>query len=337
MQYIFMFLVYLGMRRVLMLLFSVLSLHHICAQHKLPGYIDSVANARYRNVNIDTNYMTRPKRKWTLKVKSNLSGSEINTKSVLDGNRHKAVLKAEYRHTLSFSASYYGHSLSISVNPAHLKGKNNDFELNINSYGNKLGGDIVYQSAKTFAGTLDIDGEENEIARGKVSQKVVVGNMYYVFNHRHFSFPAAFTQSYIQKRSAGSFMLGLSLWGGEIKNAGDESLGIPAFNIKNIYVGIGGGYGYNLVVSDKWLFHLSSLPTFIVYDRRKMEVDGNSEKMGYHFPEVIITGRGAIVYRFSKFFTGISMTANFLNIGDPDKLEMSNSQFRLRAFFGINI
>ena len=31
--------------------------------------------------------------------------------------------------------------------------------------------------------------------------------------------------------------------------------------------GIGGGYGYNLVLPHQWLVHLSSLPTFIIFSR----------------------------------------------------------------------
>ena len=34
-------------------------------------------------------------------------------------------------------------------------------------------------------------------------------NLYYIFNHRRFSYPAAFSQSTIQRRSAGSPLLGI--------------------------------------------------------------------------------------------------------------------------------
>ncbi|WP_300852719.1 DUF4421 family protein [uncultured Bacteroides sp.] len=36
-------------------------------------------------------------------------------------------------------------------------------------------------------------------------------NGYWVLNHHRFSYPAVFTQSYLQKRSCGSVVLGLSL------------------------------------------------------------------------------------------------------------------------------
>lgn len=325
------------MKTVFALLLFSFSVHFACAQRELLMRADSFLTARYRNAKVDTAYISRPAGKWILKVRTNVSGSEIEAKTVADGISYKTKLQSDYRMTLSLGASYNGFSVALSINPAHLTGKNNDFELNLNSYGNRIGGDIVYQSSKTFSGTLDVDDKTNHIARGLVSQKILVSNVYYVFNNRRFSLPAALSQSYIQKRSAGSFMLGLSFWGGEISYPGDEAAEIPSLDINHLYVGLGGGYGYNLAVSDRWLFHLSGLPTFIVYGRRKVRMNDNSEKSNYSFPEVIITGRGAVVYRFGRCFAGFSMNSNFLNIGSSQKLYMSNSKFRGRAFFGITL
>ena len=36
-------------------------------------------------------------------------------------------------------------------------------------------------------------------------------NLYYIFNNRRFSYPAAFSQSTNQRRSAGSFIIGFSV------------------------------------------------------------------------------------------------------------------------------
>ena len=47
-------------------------------------------------------------------------------------------------------------------------------------------------------------------------------NSYYAFNYRKFSFPAAFSQSYIQKRSAGSWMVGASFDGSKTVVSTDE-------------------------------------------------------------------------------------------------------------------
>lgn len=34
-------------------------------------------------------------------------------------------------------------------------------------------------------------------------------NLYYIFNHRKFSYPAAYAQSTVQRRSAGSWLAGI--------------------------------------------------------------------------------------------------------------------------------
>ena len=44
-------------------------------------------------------------------------------------------------------------------------------------------------------------------------------NAYYAFNGRRFSYPAVFSQSWMQKRSCGSLMLGASFMGGVLKRA----------------------------------------------------------------------------------------------------------------------
>ncbi|MDD5861036.1 MAG: hypothetical protein PUD15_00535 [Prevotella sp.] len=46
-------------------------------------------------------------------------------------------------------------------------------------------------------------------------------------------------------------------------------------------------------------------------------VAGDDEvTMGYHFPDVIITGRGAAVYSWRNKFAGATMVLNFSTIGD---------------------
>ena len=50
------------------------------------------------------------------------------------------------------------------------------------------------------------------------------------------------------------------------------------FSIAAIYRGIGGGYGYNWVLGHRWLLHFSMLPTFVVYNRNSMTVNGVRRK-----------------------------------------------------------
>lgn len=304
-------------------------------QDRLLHRVDSMAARLYYRAKTDTAYITRPDSRWIVKLRSNASRADIETHGTMNGIAYASELHSAMKATFSISLSYRGLALGVSLNPAHLHGRNNDMELNLSSYGNRLGGEIVYQSTKTFAGKVTKGNVVSKVESGLVSQTMLSANGYYAFNHRRFSYPAALSQTYRQRRSAGSWMLAASFWGGSIKTGGSEAFGSQPLDLHIQLVGIGGGYGHNFVVGNRWLFHISALPTFIVYSRNRMETDSEARRMDYHFPEVIITSRGAVVYHFKRYFTGMSMVASFLNIGDPDKLEISNAKWRGRLFFGV--
>lgn len=306
------------------------------AQEKKQSFfkrVDSLLTKRYRRGNIDTAYVIRPETKWTVSARLNFSGSMIESEGIDNGEHFRSEIKADYKKTVSLAVSYMGLTLSAALNPAKLLGKYHDYELNISSYGKRFGFDFSYQNAKNFSGWRETDGIGREdLPEDQLSVKTLNANAFYNFNHRRFSYPAAFSQSYIQQRSAGSFQLAVSAMGQNGKFRGDSELD---FKITNI--GIGAGYGYNFVPTKKWLFHISALPTFIVYSNTSLTLDGDRIPLKYHFPEVIITGRGAIVRQLKKRFVGLSMVYTFTNNGDEDNLALHNIKWRARAFFGFRL
>ena len=208
-----------------------------------------------------------------------------------------------------------------------------DYELNINSYGNRFGWDFIYQDARNFTGWHDHEGMERiELPADMLSVKTLNLNAYYAFNSRRFSYPAAFSQSYIQRHSAGSFLLAASGMGQHAKLDWEQKMDMKMTNI-----GIGAGYGYNFVPSHDWLLHISGLPTFIVYSHTSMNFGDTRVPLHYHFPEVIITGRGAVVRQTGNKFYGMSMVFNFTNIGHEESLTLHNIKWRIRAFFGLRL
>lgn len=295
--------------------------------------IDSVLSVRYHRSKIDTMYITRPETKWTLKGIISLSGAAVEVEGKEFGRSFTSKMDADYKSTLSVSANYLGVSLSLSLNPAKLFGKYNDFELNINSYNNRWGFDFIYQDASNFTGWHEEEGQQRiELPPEVLTMKTLNVNAYYAFNHRRFSYPAAFTQSYIQRRSAGSFLLAVSGQGQHSETKGNYESVLKVTNI-----GIGGGYGYNWVPSHRWLIHISSLPTFTVYSKTSLTVNNERTPLKYHFPEVIITARGAIVRQFTNWFMGATMVFNFTNIGDRDQLSVMNNKWRARFFVGFRL
>ena len=292
---------------------------------------DSLLSERYRSSNIDTMYITRPPTKWTITGRLNVSGAKLEMEGLQMGTPFKSEMRADYKSTLSVAVNYLGVTVSMALNPAKLMGKYKDFELNLNSYSNRWGFDFIYQNARNFKGWHEAEGTPRlELPDGAMTLKSLNLNAYYAFNYRQFSYPAAFTQSYIQRRSAGSFLLAASGQGQKAEtHANYHSL------LKVTNIGIGAGYGYNWVPFRDWLIHLSALPTFIVYSHASLMVNNERIPIKYHFPEVIITGRGAIIRQIGNKFVGITMVYNFTNIGDKDLLTIHNTKWRTRLLMGF--
>lgn len=294
---------------------------------------DSVLTENYRKGNIDTAFITRPRTKWTIKARLNVSGAKIESEGLENGQFFKSEMTADYKSTLSMGVTYLGFSLNMALNPAKLLGKYKDYELNINSYGNRFGWDFIYQDAHNFTGWHDHEGMDRiELPADILKVKTLNLNAYYAFNNRRFSYPAAFSQSYIQRRSAGSFMLAASGMGQHATLEWDKKMDLKTTNI-----GIGAGYGYNYVPAQGWLLHISALPTFIVYSNTSMTFGDSRVPLHYHFPEVIITSRGALVRQKGNIFYGMSMVYNFTNIGKEESLALHNQKWRMRGFFGIRL
>ena len=242
-------------------------------------------------------------------------------------------MEANSKATLSLGVGHQGFTLSLALNPAKLMGKYNDYELNFNVYRRSFGFDFIYHDAKNFTGWYDQEGMERvTLPDGMLHVQTLNVNAYYAFNSRRFSYPAAFSQSYIQRRSAGSFLLAASGMGQRATLDWEQGLKLNMTN-----VGIGAGYGYNYVPHQGWLLHISALPTFIVYNHATMTFGDDSMNLKYRFPEVIITGRGAVVRQWSKTFMGLTMVYNFTNIGNKDDFTIYNTKWRIRTFFGLRI
>ena len=313
-------------------LLAALAFHQASAQSLLHR-VDSILSVRYRKGNIDTAFITRPATKWTVTARLNVSGAKIEAKGIDNGLHFNSEMKAAYKSTLSLGVSYLGFSLSAALNPAKLMGKYRDYELNFNSYGRRFGFDVIYQDAHNFTGWHDHEGMERiELTDGLLKVKTLNVNAFYVFNSRRFSYPAAFSQSYIQRHSAGSFLLAASGQGQHATLDWEQEMQLKMTNLA-----LGAGYGYNYVPGQGWLLHISALPTFIVYSNTSMNFGDTRVPLHYHFPETIITGRGSVVRQWTNKFAGLSMVYNFTNIGHEESLAIHNTKWRVRTFFGLRI
>lgn len=299
-------------------------------RERLRAKVDSLLTQKYYRVTYDTNYIGRPKGRLTLKARVNLSGNSVHAKS----DDMSAELNTDRKATLSFGISYRGLSAGLAINPASLSGRNKDYELNVNLYTNRLSIDASYQMSKTMAGYISRYGNDYTVERGWVNTKMLNIAGYYTFNHRRFSYPAAFTQSYIQKHSCGSWLAGFSFQGGSMKTTGEGPEDMPEARFYMGHFAIGGGYGYNLVAR-QWLFHLSLLPTLAVYTGDNITVNGQRQYADSKFPTVILNSRAAIVRNIGeRHFVGVTVVSNHL-LKSTHGTDLRQSKWRVRAFYGI--
>lgn len=299
--------------------------------------IDGLLDWRDGRSRADTAWMRRLSQRLRLKLTVNGSGSELDVKGRSADAEFRTELSAQNKYTIGISASYRGLSAGFAVNPAHLAGKNKDYEFNMNAYGNMLGADVIFQSTNTYKGDIVTEQGNVSVPAGMVRQNMLTLNAYYVFNARRFSYPAAFSQSWLQKRSCGSVMLGLSFMGGNLRTSHSEEIGNTQTRLSMMCAGIGVGYGYNMVLRGGWLLHLSTLPEIVVLSRCRMTAGEQREKMPYRFPNVMAVGRMAAVKHFRKYFAGFTVVVNLSEIGDYEQLQVGNVKWRARMFAGVKL
>ena len=302
--------------------------------------LDSALAARYYRTPYDTNFVIRPEGKLTLKLRLNQTGNDFHAKGTVNGFYSEADLKTSHKTTMSIGASYRGISAAVAINPAKMKGLYKDYEFNLNYYSSRLSLDFSYQRSETLAGDFTGDRGDLRLESGEALLKVLNIAGYYTFNHRRFSYPAAFTQSYIQRRSAGSWLAGISYQGGSIKTTDDLKARNPNAPDVRIYlghVGIGGGYGYNWVPSRKWLLHLSILPTVVVYNRNNMTVNGERKEAQHMRLNMLFNERAAVVYNFSpRYFASLTAVVNN-SVFKDDNVTVNQNKWRARASFGMRL
>lgn len=146
------------------------------------------------------------------------------------------------------------------------------------------------------------------------------GNLYYIFNYRHFSYPAAFAQSTCQKISCGSWMVGIGFTSNvlEFDHAKLEKLvksrypasvakldsGLMFNRVKYSDINASVGYGYNWVFARHWLFS-SSLSMAVAYKAARGET-ADKDKQGFDFGNFNIDGIGrfGIIWNNVRWYAG---------------------------------
>ncbi|MBQ3781546.1 MAG: DUF4421 domain-containing protein [Bacteroidaceae bacterium] len=179
-------------------------------------------------------------------------------------------------------------------------------------------------------------------------------NLYYIFNYRHFSWPAAFAQNTVQRRSCGTFKLGFSFTHHKVTldpsklDARIEPLIDPSMyfdEIKYNDYGINFGYAYNWVPRRNWLLCASFTPQLaynVVYVDREEARHNIAEAELNRFLNfrdnrfsIDFILRLGLVYNDTKWYAGASFILHSFNHHN-EQVRFNNAFGSLNFYVGFN-
>ncbi len=260
-------------------------------------YLSVIGNKGY-----DTTFIFHPEHKLMVTPRAIMNGFDIYNNNTSGKVEYDAFKSARLKLSLGADVDFRGLSAGYGYNPFKKRAGGSAYRDNFftfNFFGNRFCIDALYEEDGSLEGDMRRDGVWMPLPEGVLSHKTLAVNGYYVFNNRRFSYPAAFTQSFIQKKSAGSVIGALSYTGSRFVINPWVELGgrIAEAGIKT--VGAGAGYGYNLVTQYDWTLHFSAIPTVGLF------LPGSSSEM---FAGTM-TGRVAVVKYFSGDRIFLSLSA----------------------------
>lgn len=245
--------------------------------------------------------------------------------------------------SVGLGASYRFATVNLAVGvlkPNLTRGETRDLDLQLNNYGRRFVIDFILQLYKGFYlpdKSMAPAGDEFYI-RPDLYVSSIGGSFQYVLNNEKFSYRAVFQQTEVQKRSAGSFLLGLEAYVGRIK--GDSSIVPSAFRspetsavdkMRYLEFGPNGGYAYTWVLGR---FFLTGSVSASLNATIKQFFDGGSvsTNMGVS-PNTFL--RGAAGYntdRWSINFFVISTGFHFPRF-EERTVNVNSGRFRMNVVY----
>ena len=263
--------IFVKMKRLLYfaLIFFPLVFHAEKSSAQLNVFIEKAISTFSRitgSTGYDTTYIAPPARPWMVASFAQSTGFDVYNSNTLSGIGYQSFRSSRTRYFSGVNASYKGFGLEVGFNPQKVfqNKKFNEKVFNLNYYTNRFCIDAMYNYSPSIAGTLKMNGEWTSLPENILEQKSLLISSYYIFNNKQFSYPAAFNQGFIQKRSAGS-PLAIMLFCRKRFNINPwEALDSHYTESKLLTFCVGAGYGYNFVTPHIWLIHLSGIPAVSV-------------------------------------------------------------------------
>ena len=307
---------------------------------------DSILDVRNAKITTDTLWVARPQETWTFRAKMDGFGEMMHLRSVDNaGTKGDYYLNADPKITLGIMANYRGISAAFSLSPSKILSDISDMMSAINYYSNTFGLDFTFEKVNAFRGRTHLESHTHKLSSAtNMRQFALTG--YYVFNGKKFSLPAVFNSTWVQKRSAGSFLVQAAFNTGRVKIGDDLETDASVASIPERIdmnsLAIGAGYGYNLVAGKHWLLHGTAQPSLMVWQNYKLHTTdrkGNEEvnKMDTDHINFFLVGRIGAIYSWDRYFVGFTSVVQHSKSGKDTDFALRDTQWQARAFFGWRV
>ena len=237
---------------------------------------------------VDRNYIDAPREPWQIIVKGNINQSDLKMRATgdIDIVSYKAEprLKTEPSKYIGLWAGYRGYGLGYTINTGGDKGSYFTVGATGGSYGVNVRVHSFENNRPSFSFSTDFDDlinedidieEEDVELEDPIRVHTVIADAYYLFNGKRFSYAAAYDQSVIQKKSAGSIMAGAMFYYGKIdyatKNNAELIYLMRGLGKVKLWQGsVGAGYAYNWVPVKGLLVNAMAMPMLTLVNRIKV-------------------------------------------------------------------
>ena len=305
---------------------------------------------------IDSNYVEPQKYKFTAMMQGTYSFESYKL-SAKSGQSIRFAPKAQVR-----VGPYFGWKLiflgyTIGFSQIHIDSKK---QIDLSLYTSAIGIDIFYRRTGYDYKIRSVDlgeGIDTQRLNGISFDGLKVGmtgfNLYYITNHRKFSYPAAFSQSTCQLISCGSPIFGIgytvhtldldydklqSVIASHVQES-DYQLdeGLKFSQVKYRDFAISGGYAYNYVFT-KNIMVAGSLSLAVGYKHATGDRENfQSILRDFSFSNlnVDLVGRFGLVWNTSKWYAGASAIVHSYNY-NKSQFSTSNYFGCVNLYFGVN-
>ena len=243
---------------------------------------------------------------------------------------------------------FLGYSFDVKDIFGGHKNKAKKTEMALNLYSSKFGVDLYWRKTGSDFKIRSYNGFQLNTPTKNMDftgfQSKIKGlNAYWIFNYKRFSYPAAYSQSTNQRKSAGSLMAGFSYSQHNISfdydklptEMRDQLHNALLFKkVKYSDYSLCLGYGYNWVFAKNWVSNLSLLPA-IAY--KKSKINDTPQPHTHWIKDInfdLIT-RASIVYNNSKYFAGAALVMHTYDYRKED-FSLTNTFGTLRVYVGLN-